>query len=429
MSCPADAYVGANTSARREVCTAVGGFDERLFFGCEDWELGLRLWKAGVRFRFCPAAVTHQLYMKATDDIIKHESPLYGAHNVLLCQRHPEYRRHSALAHFSKLTYAKRKVLELCIRAPLSIDLFLKLVERTSRASETTRSRAFHVRQALSTYRSAVKVAGGWKQFDCDYAKTLPVLLYHRVGPVKLGAHSELTVDPGKFERQVRWLKRNDYRTIHTGDWLDWCLKGKPLPPKPVLLTFDDAYADLAVYAFPVLRKYGLTASVFVATGQIGGYNEWDQKDGLPRFPCMNAEQIGHWSRRGMEFGAHSRSHADLTTLSEAALEEEVSGSGRDLAGILDTKPLAFAYPYGGYNETVRRSVAKAFEFAATCDEGVNGLGTEPLLIRRTMVQRGDSILDFAFRVRFGYSPLERLRARVRLRSRLRGMLRIREGL
>jgi peptidoglycan/xylan/chitin deacetylase (PgdA/CDA1 family) len=130
-----------------------------------------------------------------------------------------------------------------------------------------------------------------------------------------------------------------------------------------------------------------------------------------------------------MEFGAHSRSHADLTTLSEAALEEEVSGSGRDLAGILDTKPLAFAYPYGGYNETVRRSVAKAFEFAATCDEGVNGLGTEPLLIRRTMVQRGDSILDFAFRVRFGYSPLERLRARVRLRSRLRGMLRIRGGL
>ena len=428
VSCPADAYVGANASARRDVLAAVGGFDERFFFACEDWELGLRMWKAGVSFRFCPTAVTHQLYVKTTDDVIRHESPLVGAHNVLLCRKHAEYRRNSALANFTKVTYAKRKVLELCIRVPLSIDPLLRLVERTSWARETTRSRAFYVRQALSIYRSAVKAAGGWTQFERDYARTLPVLLYHRVAPIKPGDSTGLTVDPRKFEKQLSWLKRNGYRTIRTEDWLAWCREGKPLPPRPVLLTFDDAYADLVDDAFPVLRRHGFTAGVFVVTGHIGGHNEWDQKYGVPRFPCMSADQIRHWAAQGMEFGAHSRSHADLTTLSGAALEEEVTGSGRDLASILGTLPLSFAYPYGGYNETVRRSVAKAFELAVTCDEGVNGLGTEPLLIRRATVQPADTLLNFALRVGFGYNPIERLRARVRLRSRLRGMLRVFRG-
>jgi peptidoglycan/xylan/chitin deacetylase (PgdA/CDA1 family) len=353
---------------------------------------------------------------------------LYGAHNVLLCRKHPEYRRNSAFAHFFRDSYAKRKVLELCLRLPLSIDPLLRLVERTTRVKATTRSRAFGARNAVSVYRSAVKAAGGWKQFERDYAKTLPVLLYHRVGAVQPGPFPGLSVDPGKFEKQMRWLKRNDYRTIQTGDWLDWCLKGKPLPTKPVLLTFDDAYADLAAHAFPVLKKYAFTATVFVVTGEVGGHSSWDRADGSSRLPCLTAAQIRHWAARAMEFGAHSRSHADLTTLSPAALEEEVEGSGRDLADILGTMPLSFAYPYGRYNETVRRSAAKAFQLAVTCEEGLNGLGTELLLLRRTKVEPGDSLLDFALRVGLGYSSLVRLRARLRLRSRLRRMLRIFDG-
>lgn len=428
VSWPADAIAGANTSARRDVLIAAGGFDEILFFACEDYELGQRMWKAGVSFRFCPAAVTHQLYVKSTDHLVRHDAPLYGAHDVLLCRKHPDYRPHSESASFTKGGWAKRKARELSVRAPLSIDPLLRLVERSSRAKAPLASRVFGARQALSAYRSAVKADGGWERFERDYAKTLPVLLYHGVGPAKPGDSTGLTVDPRKFERQMSWLKRHGYAPIRAQDWLAWRLEGKPLPPKPVLLTFDDAYADLVDYAFPVLREHAFTAAIFVVTGHVGGHNLWDQKDGLPRLPCMSADQIRRWAAQGMEFGAHSRSHADLTTLSAAALEDEVAGSGRDLAGILGTMPVSFAYPRGEYNETVRRSVAKTFQVALTCDEGLNGLGTEPFLMRRTMVQPGDLRPDIALRVWFGYSPLERLRARVRLRTRLRKILGMLDG-
>jgi glycosyltransferase involved in cell wall biosynthesis/peptidoglycan/xylan/chitin deacetylase (PgdA/CDA1 family) len=417
---PIDYNVDANCSVRRDVLLAIGGFDERFFRVRENIELGLRLWDAGVRFQFCKMAVTYQLYSKSTDELVLHDAPLYGENEVLLCRKHPQYRRHSAIANYARGPWLKRKIRNCCVHLTLSVDPILKMIEWTTRANPTLGIRVLNMRQALSAYRSTVKAAGGRKQFEAEYAKILPVLLYHGVGPVEPGAYPELTIDPGKFEQQVSWLQRNGYRTIRTGDWLAWCLEGKSLPPKPVLLTFDDAYADLVDYAFPVLQAHGFTADVFVVTGQVGGHNSWDQKDGSPRLPCMSADQIRYWAGQGMEFGAHSRSHADLTTLSAAALEEEVTGSGRDLASILGTMPLSFAYPYGGYNETVRRCVAKTFQLAVTCDEGLNGLWTEPLLVHRTMVQPGDSLLDFALRVGFGYSLLERLRARVRLRSRLR---------
>ncbi len=143
----------------------------------------------------------------------------------------------------------------------------------------------------------------------------------------------------------------------------------------------------------------------------------------------MSAEQIRHWSAQGIEFGAHTRTHADLTTLSGNELEQEVAGSGDDLAVILGATPLSFAYPFGFYNDAARNCTEKAFQLAFTCDEGLNVLGTGPGLMRRTMVKPRDSQLDFGLRVRFGFNPIERLRHRVRLRSRLRGMLRMIKGL
>jgi hypothetical protein len=74
---------------------------------------------------------------------------------------------------------------------------------------------------------------------------------------------------------------------------------------------------------------------------------------------------------------------------------------------------LSFAYPFGNYDETVRNSVEKMFKLAFTCDEGLNMLGTGPHLLRRTMVQPGDTLPEFAMRVKFGFNPVEKLVARV----------------
>jgi peptidoglycan/xylan/chitin deacetylase (PgdA/CDA1 family) len=183
------------------------------------------------------------------------------------------------------------------------------------------------------------------------------------------------------------------------------------------MFTFDDAYADCATYAFPVLERFGFQSVVFVISGQVGGLTSWD---GLP---MMTMEQIRYWSAHGVEIGAHTRTHPDLTTASDQAVTDEVTGSKEDLinAGL---RPLSLAYPYGCFDERVQRSVQGVFPLAFTCEEGLNDLRTDPLLLKRTMVQPGDTLLDIELRAAFGKNPLNLVRSRLRLRSRLASVLR-----
>jgi GT2 family glycosyltransferase/peptidoglycan/xylan/chitin deacetylase (PgdA/CDA1 family) len=419
---PDNAIVRPNSSVRRDTVVSSGGFDENFFRAYEDWELGYRLWKSGLHFRFCPTALTHQYYTKSSNDFILDDAMRYGANEVLFCRKHPEMRIHSTLAS------EKSALLNYFARLPFSIDPLLRLPELCAR-SDAKGITALTRRLRFAMHRSAIKASGGWDRFKEDYAKLLPVLMYHRIGPDQAGTYPSLTVNPGRFRKQMEWLKQNNYTTIGAGDWLAYCQKGKPLPQKPVLLTFDDAYEDLTEYALPVLREYGFTATVFVVTGEIGGDNSWDQNNGSSYIRCMSAQQIRHWSMQGIEFGAHTRTHADLTTLSGSELESEIGGSRDDLAVVLGAAPLSFAFPFGYYNEAALSCAEKVFRLAFTCDEGLNVLGTGPCLLRRTMVKPQDTLIDFGLRIRFGFNPIERLRNRVRLRSRLRGMLSMLKGL
>jgi peptidoglycan/xylan/chitin deacetylase (PgdA/CDA1 family) len=137
----------------------------------------------------------------------------------------------------------------------------------------------------------------------------------------------------------------------------------------------------------------------------------------------MTADQIRYWATQGIEFGAHSRTHADLTTLSAEALEEEVVGSGKDLESILGTPVVSFAYPYGAHNQAVDDCARRAYPLAFIADddnEGLNHLLTDPHLMLRTMVQPDDSLLELECRARWGYNPFLNLRARLGLRTRLK---------
>ena len=162
---------------------------------------------------------------------------------------------------------------------------------------------------------------------------------------------------------------------------------------------------------------------MYVVSGQLGGTNAWDEARGAGTLRLMTAEQIRYWVTQGIEFGAHSRTHADLTTLSTNELSEEVGGSRKDLEAILGSKVVSFAYPFGFYNQGALDCVRGAFELAFIIDRnmvGMNYLVTDPHLLRRTMVQAGDSVADVECRARWGLSPIERLRTRLRLRSRIK---------
>lgn len=251
----------------------------------------------------------------------------------------------------------------------------------------------------------------------------LPVLMYHHVGPPRPDPEPVLYVSSKRFEAQVQFLAQRGYVGIRASDWLSWLRDGRPLPTKPVLLTFDDAIADLHEHAFPVLERYGFGAVVFAVTNCVGKGNLWNRHAGFSWRPCLTAEQIQHWSRKGIEFGAHTRNHPDLTALAAPELRDEIAGSRSDLEKLCGVPVTSFAYPYGAHNAAVAECVAQHFDLAFTTDNGLNTSRTYPHLLHRNIVHDWDTSLDLQFLVRLGWNPPKRWRARLRLRSRFLNLL------
>ncbi len=416
-----------NLSIRREVLLAHGGFDEHAP-GYEDVEFGLRLWKAGVRFQYLSSAVAYELYVKPSWQFLqKRMSRKFARSEIYLSRKYPEYRPQSGLAAVGRPGSWKRLLWDASVRAPVSPVPLLKpplwIAERLCGFAPARNAgvRLLDAAGGIEMLRSALREAGSWKALQREFGIKLPVLMYHHVGPLRPDTDAGLTVSPARFEAQVHWLARHGYRGIRPSDWLAWRGSAKSLPERPVLLTFDDAYEDVAEYALPVLERHGFGAAVFVITGRVGGTVTWEKRKGA--FQLMTAEQIRDWAKRGIEFGAHSRTHPDLTTLGSTELAEEVAGSKHDLEIILHSPVCSFAYPYGSHNPAVSDCVRSIYDLAFSTEEGLNNLGTDLHLLRRTGVLPGEFMIDFASRLRWGYSPLQRLRARIRLRTRLKNVV------
>jgi peptidoglycan/xylan/chitin deacetylase (PgdA/CDA1 family)/glycosyltransferase involved in cell wall biosynthesis len=425
-----DATFDANCSAPRPVMLAAGGFDERFTRTMANLEFGVRLWKMGVRFRYEPAAVTSQVFVKPSDDLVLKDAYWTGRNEIAICRKHPECRAIYSLGRIAEGPLPKRLYREVVARLPFSIEPLMRppfrLAERM-RANRSVRGvglRLLTARQGVVMIRAAVEEAGSWDALRREFATTLPVLMYHHVGPPRPGTYPELTISPALFERHLRWLWRHRYTPIRSSDWIAWVREAKPLPAKPVLITIDDGYADVAEFALPILKRHGFTAVVYVVTSQIGGTNAWDEAQGSGTHRLMSADQIRDWTRAGIEFGVHTRTHPDLRSLAPDRLEAEIAGSADDLAELTGERPASFAYPYGYYNDAALQCAGHHFALAMTCDEGLNTLATRPESLRRVMIYPTDSMAEFAMRVRLGWSPIQHLRARLHPRARLRAVLR-----
>jgi peptidoglycan/xylan/chitin deacetylase (PgdA/CDA1 family) len=259
-----------------------------------------------------------------------------------------------------------------------------------------------------------VRYVGSWKAFESEFGLQLPVLLYHNIGVSSSGSKKELHVSPEEFRRQMGWLAENGYVGIRTADWLAWVREAKPLPPKPVLITFDDGYANVARNALPVVREHGFSATVFVITGMLGNSTPWDGER------LMSHDDVREWGQRGIDFGSHSHSHSDLTKMEEPRIIEELRAGVDELERLAGQRPVAFAYPYGRWTTAMTRYLQSRFQAAFTIEEGLNDLRSDPLQLRRTFVPPGRSMAEFAWRVRLGFNPLEKLRAQFPLRAILR---------
>ncbi|MHB8368827.1 MAG: glycosyltransferase, partial [Leptospirales bacterium] len=226
-------------------------------------------------------------------------------------------------------------------------------------------------------------------------SSSLRILMYHRVSdsvePDILNTH------PSAFCRHMEYLREEGYAVLGAREALEQMAAGS-LPPKSVLITFDDGYRDNYTEVYPVLRRFGFPALIFPSTDFVLGnaahprYGGWTEK-----IEYLTPEQIGEMSENGIEFGSHGKSHAHLTKISLHDAESELRTSREYLERWTGKEVVFFAYPNGLYSSAHLRLIEKlGFRGAFTTHAGTNAKEASRFELCRTEVSGRDTLPDFS---------------------------------
>ena len=222
-----------------------------------------------------------------------------------------------------------------------------------------------------------------------DRYQTVPILCYHRLGP----GSGKMVVSAANFAAQLDWLARNDYRVVPLKDLLGFLEGKQPLPRRAVVLTFDDGYNSIYRHAFPLLKKYGFAATVFVYTDFVGAGD------------ALDWAQMQEMAASGLvDFQGHSKSHSNLIQRlageSDERYRERVEAEIRVPREVIRQRmqiPVTeYAYPYGDANELVLDTLARnGYQLAATVNPGGNPFFAQPFMLRRTMIYGDHDLGEF----------------------------------
>ncbi len=242
--------------------------------------------------------------------------------------------------------------------------------------------------------------------------RKVAVLAYHAIADLAEDpAIGRWSVPPDLFAAHLRGLREAGWEFVG----LDAVLAARrgegELSRRALLITFDDAYADL-LEALPELRRHGAPGVVFAVSGQVGGTNAWDSR-GAPVLDLLDAGGLRTAAAAGVEVGSHTRNHRPLRQVPAEERREELRGSADDLEALGLPRPRAFAYPYGDLDEEVAREAADAgYEASFTIGAGLVGAGSDPQLLPRIEVLSADSPRALRWKLRSaGWHP--RLRRRL----------------
>ncbi len=224
------------------------------------------------------------------------------------------------------------------------------------------------------------------------------ILTYHRIGIPRSGRTERLTVPPARFARQIGLMRLMRTRFGNLDETAAW-LRGERQPAgRPVVLTFDDGYADLCETAMPLLIERGIPALVYVvAHGRQDAWMDWGAPGPLA---LMDWNQIRDLARCGIEFGSHSCTHADLTQLAPGDLAAEVGDSKKAIEDQLGRAVRHFCYPYGAHDQRVVAAVRQAgYLTACTTRRGALRADADPFRLPRLTVGKRMNLTRFWLRL------------------------------
>jgi peptidoglycan/xylan/chitin deacetylase (PgdA/CDA1 family) len=217
------------------------------------------------------------------------------------------------------------------------------------------------------------------------HKRPVPILEYHVVGTPPAGApFPELYVRRSEFAAQLAWLTRHGYQAVSLSRVYEYWTRGYALPPRPVVLSFDDGYPQDFTNVRPLLLRHHWPAVLNLAV-----QNVLDRKLTVPQLRTL--------VRDGWEFAAHTLTHPDLTTLDAAELRRQVAGSRRWIRRRLHVPVEFFCYPSGRYDRAVLNAVrAAGFKGATTEVQGFASPRDGFLTLERVRVNLSDSLATFA---------------------------------
>jgi glycosyltransferase involved in cell wall biosynthesis/peptidoglycan/xylan/chitin deacetylase (PgdA/CDA1 family) len=392
-------------SLSREIFRSVGGFDTNFTrggsFGNEDIDFGYRLMLAGYRIVFNPKAISWQNYVVHPRQYLRQWRQA-GRADVAFARKHPEQAKtlfalNGAATRFNRRLWrplASVPVMPIPLLAALGW-LAVTLMERGVQTAAL--ARLFFEVRALE-YWTGVREAGGMPR-----PRPLRVLAYHAIKDL-VGAPvvESYGVPPDLFRRQLDALQWAGFQFVSGDEFLHFLHSGGGLPRRPLLLTFDDGYADLLDVVLPLLKERNIRAVVFAVSGCLGGTNEWDEAIGGPRLQLLDIDGLKQLAQAGVEIGGHSRTHRPLTCVPDEELLEEIAGSVEDLEAAGLNRPRLFAYPQGEQDRRVHQATRQAgLQAAFTVIAARTQPGCDPYQVPRIEIMREDSGWKFLWKVIF----------------------------
>lgn len=229
----------------------------------------------------------------------------------------------------------------------------------------------------------------------------MTILCYHAVQP---GWASPMAVDPATLDRHLAWLVR--HRTVVPLREAVTRLDGRwRLPPGQVAVTFDDGFRGLHEHALPLLRRYGVPATVFVVTATLthpGQAVDWVDGPRPRRLDTLSLDQVEEMAGSGIDFESHSHRHLDLTRLSFDECLRDLRESRQLLEGVLGREVPLLAYPRGRHDADVRAACERAgFTHGFTLPERREPVG--PFAVPRVGIFGGNGVGRLRAKTARGY--------------------------
>jgi peptidoglycan/xylan/chitin deacetylase (PgdA/CDA1 family) len=195
----------------------------------------------------------------------------------------------------------------------------------------------------------------------------------------------KLSVSPSDFNAQMDWLLLHGFHPVDFNDVRAYFAGRQPLPANPVVITFDDGYADLYTTAYPILAAHGFKAVAYIVSGFIG------------RSQNVSAAQLIQMDQNGIEIASHTVDHANLARSSIGSMMRELVESKQVLENLLGHSVVDFAYPSGQFSAMSVAAVQRAgYDTAVTTLFSVDHSAGDRYLWTRVRVGGGESLAEFA---------------------------------